>query len=72
LRDAAHEPFGASAVIFALLLVEDLDLREQQLAALATMAEPSVRRMAVALADVTDTLPQDVRLPLVEICLGPL
>ncbi len=72
VRDAAHEPFGASATIFALLLVEDLELREQQLAALASLAEPSVRRMAIALADITDTLPREARLPLVEICLGSL
>jgi uncharacterized tellurite resistance protein B-like protein len=72
LRDAAHEPFGASATIFALLLVEDFELRERQLAALASLAEPSVRRMAVALADITDTLPREARLPLVDMCLGAL
>jgi Zn-dependent protease with chaperone function len=72
VRDAAHEPFGACAVIYALLLVEDLNLRQEQLTALASKAEPAVRRLAISLADITDTLPHDARLPLVDMCLGPL
>lgn len=72
LRDAAHDPFGACAIISALLLVEDFELRQEQLTTLAAKAEPAVRRLAITLADITDTLPRDARLPLVEMCLGPL
>lgn len=72
LRDAVREPFGASAVIYALLLDSNLDVRQQQLTGLATTAEPGVRRMAIALCDITDTLPRETRLPLVDLCLGPL
>jgi Zn-dependent protease with chaperone function len=72
LRDAAHEPFGACAVIYALVLVEDFNVRQEQLTVLAANAEPAVRRLAITLADITDTLPLEARLPLVEMCLGPL
>lgn len=72
LREAVHEPFGASSVIYALLLDPDFEVRQQQLTGLAATAEPGVRRMTITLADITDTLPRETRLPLVEICLGPL
>lgn len=72
LRDAAHEPFGASAVIYALLLDKDLNIRQRQLTELGTTVEPAIRRMAITLADMTDALPRESRLPLVDICLGPL
>ena len=72
LRDAAHEPFGSRAVVYLLLLDDDPALRERQLARLDAAADPAVagetRRLAALAAD----LPREARLPLVDICLGPL
>ena len=72
LRDAAHEPFGSRAVVYLLLLDDDPALRERQLARLDAAADPAVARETRRLATLAADLPREARLPLVDICLGPL
>ena len=72
LRDAAHEPFGARAVIYALLLDADFTSCQKQFELLAAEADPAVYQATLALHKQTASLPREVRLPLADICLGPL
>ena len=51
LIDAAHEPYGARALIFALLLDDNADVRAAQLAALQKTAEPNVFELTLAAGD---------------------
>ncbi len=72
LVDAAHEPYGARALIFSLLLDNDADVRAAQLAALQKAAEPQVFELTLRL--VTSASQLDVRgeLPLVDMALPAL
>lgn len=72
LRDAAHEPFGARAVVYALLLDADFESCQRQFARLAAEADPAVHQITIRLHTLTKELPRELRLPLVEICVGPL
>ncbi|MDP6506380.1 MAG: M48 family metalloprotease, partial [Planctomycetota bacterium] len=72
LRDAVHEPFGARAVVYCLLLDEEKDVRSKQLEWLNQNAEPAVLTIA------RDVFPQisrsgdGARLPLVDLALPSL
>ena len=72
LLEAAHEPYGARALVFALLLDRDADMRAAQLAALEKAAEPQVFELTLRL--VTDVNRLDVRgqLPLIDMALPSL
>jgi len=72
LHEAAHEPFGARAVIYALLLDADFTSCQQQFERLAAEADPAVYQITTQLHELTKKLPRELRLPLVDICLGPL
>ncbi len=72
VRDAAHEPFGARAVIYALLLDADFASCQRQFERLAAEADPAVYQLTTQLHERTQKLPRELRLPLVDICLGPL
>lgn len=72
VRDAAHEPFGARAVIYALLLDADYESCQKQFEHLASKADPAVHKKTLELHTATTRLPREVRLPLVDICLAPL
>ena len=72
VREAAHEPFGARAVIYALLLDADFESCQRQFARLAAEADPAVYQITTQLHELTKKLPRELRLPLVDICLGPL
>ncbi len=72
LRDAAHEPFAARALVYALLLSEDLAVRRQQLQELETGALPqTVRELNQLLPHLTLLTPAQ-RLPLLELALPTL
>ena len=66
LRDAAHEPYGARAVIYAVLLDRDPAMRTRQLEALQPKAEQLSYRETERLAPLMDQLSGPARLPLVE------
>jgi Zn-dependent protease with chaperone function len=72
VHEAAHEPFGARAVIYALLLDADFTSCQQQFERLAAEADPAVYQITTQLHELTKKLPRELRLPLVDICLGPL
>ncbi|HBO43157.1 MAG TPA: hypothetical protein DD670_04330 [Planctomycetaceae bacterium] len=66
LRDAAHEPYGARAVIYAVLLGGEPAVRAKQFAALRPKAEELSYRETQRLAPLIDQLTGPARLPLVE------
>ena len=72
LREAAREPYGARGVIYALLLDADFTSCQKQFEQLAAEADPAVYRSTIQLHKLTEALPRESRLPLVDICLGPL
>jgi Zn-dependent protease with chaperone function len=72
VRDAAHEPYGARAAVYALLLDRDTAMRAKQLDALRGRAEELSYRETERLAPIVDKLPDEARLPLVEMTLPAL
>lgn len=70
--DAAHEPYGARAVIYASLLDRDADVRAAQLRALEQLAEPPVFEQTLRLAPAVNQLDARARLPLVDMTLPAL
>jgi hypothetical protein len=72
LRIAAEEPFGARAVIYALLLDPRPDVRELQQAQLRASAPPQDFAEALRQAEAVQTLPDRYRLPLVDLAMPAL
>jgi Zn-dependent protease with chaperone function len=68
----AHEPYGARAVIYALLIDDDEGARSIQLEALAKIAEADVWKLAIQLRPAIAQLDARVRLPLVDLTLPAL
>jgi Zn-dependent protease with chaperone function len=66
LRDAAHGPYGARAVVYAVLLGGDAAVRARQLDSLRAKAEPPSYQETERLIPLVDGLPGPARLPLVE------
>ena len=69
---AAHEPYGARAVIYALLLDRQAQPRRAQLALLSAAADPGVYEETRRLAPLIDGLDASVRLPLLDIAMPAL
>jgi Zn-dependent protease with chaperone function len=72
IRTAAHEPYGARALIYTLLLDRDAELRKKQLRHLERAADPGVFEETLRLVPDVARLPQIARLPVVEIALPAL
>ena len=72
LVSAAHEPHGARAVIYALLLDREAGPRQVQLAQLSAAADPGVYQETRRLTRLIEPLDVRVRLPLIEIALPAL
>jgi Zn-dependent protease with chaperone function/uncharacterized tellurite resistance protein B-like protein len=72
LSQAAHDPHGACALLYAMLLSDDAALRAAQLQELANRAGPGVREQVVALAPEVAAVVQRSRLPLVNLTLPAL
>jgi Zn-dependent protease with chaperone function len=72
LTGAAHESYGARAVVYALLLDRDAGPREAQLAHLARASDPGVYSETLRLIPDVDSLDVRARLPLIEIALPAL
>ncbi|MBI2437681.1 MAG: M48 family metallopeptidase [Lentisphaerae bacterium] len=72
VKAAAHEPVGARALVYGLLLSADEPIRTEQFQHLALTAEPDVvartRELTAELAE----LPATARLPLVDVALTAL
>lgn len=66
-RDWAHDPFGARALIYALLLEDDNAIREKQLALIESSAEPEVFKLTLQLIDAVQQLRPEAVLPLVDL-----
>ena len=72
LAAAAREPYGARAVIYALLLDGDETIRRQQLAHLKTTADRGVFDETRRLSPMATALTATLRLPLLEITIPAL
>lgn len=72
LRAAAEEPYGARAVVYALLMDDRRDVAEKQAGILAAMAEPEVALHARALSAEVAAGGDRLRLPLAEIAMPAL
>jgi Zn-dependent protease with chaperone function len=70
--DAAHEPYGARAVIFASLMDQNPQVRAAQLAALQATTEPHVVELTQKLQPLVDGLDPRAQLPLVDMTLPAL
>jgi Zn-dependent protease with chaperone function len=69
---AAHEPYGARAVIYALLISDVDGPRDVQLEALPKIADADVWQLALRLRPALSRLDPSVRLPLVDLTLPAL
>jgi Zn-dependent protease with chaperone function len=72
LRAEAHEPDGAQAIVFALLLDRDLDARESQLGLLQGFTSRAAFVRTLALQESVAACPPEARLPLVDLALPAL
>jgi len=66
LTQAASEPFGARAVVYAVLLSRDHDVRQRQLSAMQARLEEACYRELTVLVPLVDGLRDEARLPLVD------
>lgn len=72
IQTAAHEPHGACALLFTLLLSHDASLRERQLEQLSNLAEAEISSQVRALYPEVAKIAQRTRLPLVNLALPAL
>jgi Zn-dependent protease with chaperone function len=72
LCEAAREPYSARAIVYLLLLDDDVLVRERQLAHLKESADPFVFGRFTELLDQGHEVEADMRLPLLEMALPQL
>ena len=72
LRQAAHEPMGAQALILGLLLTSKEDQREIQKIRLAELADSSVAQETLTLEVSITSLDPQARLPLIDMAIPTL
>lgn len=72
LRQASEEPFGACAVIYALLLDPKPDILAKQQTLLSQLEEPALSQHTSKLMTYLTDLPESARLPLVELTVPVL
>ena len=72
VTEAAHDPYGARAIIFATLLDRDADVRTTQLKALEKAAEADVFELTLRLVPSVSQVDVRSRLPLVDMTLPAL
>ncbi len=72
VTDSVHEPYGARAIVYCLLLDDDERVRTKQLAALREKAEPQSYQETVRLAPQIRRLPPDARIPLADMAIPAL
>jgi len=72
VQEAAHDPFAARAVVYALLMDADPESRELQLGILDTKGEPGVPELTRKLLPEVERLGPAHRLPLIDLALPAL
>jgi Zn-dependent protease with chaperone function len=72
VRDAARDPYGARAVIYALLINREDAPRERQLEQLTRFGEAGIERETLRLLPTAESLEARYRLPLIDIALASL
>ncbi len=72
IKQSAHEPHGARALIYVLLIGDDDSIREKQMTYLGTHADPGVYSECVKLSRWMSSLSDDKRLPLIDMCIPAL
>lgn len=72
LRSAAHDPFGARAAMYVLLLSDDDAVRSRQLDHIDREAEPGVPELVRELLAAAQHLPHASRLPLTHLAVPAL
>jgi uncharacterized tellurite resistance protein B-like protein len=72
LKQAARDPLTATALVYALMLSADENLRPQQLAEIARRASSSISEKTAELFPAVSTVAKRARLPLVNLALGAL
>ncbi|MES0327262.1 MAG: M48 family metallopeptidase [Gammaproteobacteria bacterium] len=72
LKNSAHEPCGARALIYFLILDKEPAIRRQQLHHLMAHADPGAYRETVKLSLNIDSIENEFRLPLVDMALSSL
>ncbi len=71
-REAVHEPYGARAVIYALLLDDDETIRKQQWQVLEERADPGVFEETQRLAEEVRRTERNLRIALVDLAMPAL
>ncbi|MDH5479151.1 MAG: M48 family metallopeptidase [Nitrosomonas sp.] len=72
IKQAAHDPFAARALIYFMVLDNDADMRQQQLQHLASAADDGVYAETIKLVEKFPALEIEHRLPLLDITLSTL
>jgi Zn-dependent protease with chaperone function len=72
LTASAHDPTGACALVYALLLDADDDTREHQLALLRETTPAEIYAQTLALDSDLGSSPPETRIPLLDLSLGTL
>jgi len=72
IRAAAHEPYGARALVYALLVDEQEPARGRQLEHLEAAADAAVFREAMTLLRLMPRVERQARLPLIDLALPAL
>lgn len=72
IKEAARNPYGARAVLYALLLNHEANVQRTQLYQLNQFAEKDLAEMTSAVAEKISKLDRKHRLPLAEMTLGSL
>ena len=72
MKEAAHDPQNARAVIYAVLLDKDLEVQNKQLDHIAKHADPAVTELTRSLAEHLNEMPKEARLPLIDMAVPAL
>ncbi|MEM6687872.1 MAG: M48 family metallopeptidase [Planctomycetota bacterium] len=72
LVDTVHDPYGARAVVYALLLDKQLEIRASQSSALKDHASKDIVALVQAIQPLVDGLDIRARLPLVDLAIPSL
>ncbi|MGD8783599.1 MAG: M48 family metallopeptidase [Thioalkalispiraceae bacterium] len=72
VRAAVHEPYGARAVIYSLVIGQQADIREKQLQQLRTFGDTGIYELTSKLVKAVAELDISYRLPLIDMALPAL